>query len=628
MASGGTPWGWRGVRNSTSKSTHEPKPRVPHEEDDPYWKNKRLNPSRMQVRDITIEDATRSPHHPNPAKSEGRLSCDDADVPDLKRYATQLDDEIIRLEENLPPMIEWEKARVNELLKDYGWMKGLRKENSPSSWRCRWIHIPSLFPDHLRGVLLSMSKSQSAAIVNCRVLEECITRNERFSRHGKYFSAFIKRFPENKDTNEPPPLLLSFPFIDWTVHPGPSPQPRHQVDSAHGSIFQSHPLRSMLQYYYRLENTSDRERGQVYFNHQPWLNDSTLTSKVQRWYGSPPTGLAVDEMWILVLDSQHIISFSSNQTWKPLWPAHQVPYRIAEIAFRTLRNKFHVTGQSESYDAFIHVLACIDGSMGLLHWSSWPDIVLCLTDRFGGYLNHLVSLYFFPLYLWHMTNFTQQYRLHRSPSTKLVMDLLQIQDELGIVLDISRKQWDLVSQVREAIYSPVLENPHAQLVANLDREFADLRDLRENCNNLVTRTVQLVNIRLEDHGKAILVFTIVTIVFLPLSFVASVFGMNTYDIRNLTRGQGIFWACALSLTAVVVAVATVMAFYGGSVIERLFELRGESQLRPRSRAKKRDSAPKESNWLSQGPHNEANRSFNVKGVRTNNHGLETRFRGA
>ena len=52
----------------------------------------------------------------------------------------------------------------------------------------------------------------------------------------------------------------------------------------------------------------------------------------------------------------------------------------------------------------------------------------------------------------------------------------------------------------------------------LKREHDDLKELRDSSNELVTRTVQLVNVRLEDHGRAILVFTVVTIIFLPLLF--------------------------------------------------------------------------------------------------------------
>ena len=68
-------------------------------------------------------------------------------------------------------------------------------------------------------------------------------------------------------------MLASFPFLDWTVYPGPPPSPRFQVDDRlehPAAKFMGHPLRSLLQYYYRLEDTSDREKSQVYTRHKPW----------------------------------------------------------------------------------------------------------------------------------------------------------------------------------------------------------------------------------------------------------------------------------------------------------------------------------------------------------------------
>lgn len=128
------------------------------------------------------------------------------------------------------------------------------------------------------------------------------------------------------------------------------------------------------------------------------------------------------------------------------------------------------------------------------------------------------------------------------------MDLLQVQEELNIVIQITQQQIDLINSVREIwdkmsdpsvrsraqshvsaaanrtpaslvlnhpsrstfrqLSSSTLKDPMAQLAENLKREFDDLTELRDNSNNLVNRTIQLVNIRLEDHGKAILVFTI------------------------------------------------------------------------------------------------------------------------
>ena len=110
-------------------------------------------------------------------------------------------------------------------------------------------------------------------------------------------------------------------------------------------------------------------------------------------------------------------------------------------------------------------------------------------------------------------------------------------------------------------------DPMTQLLENLKRETDDLRDLRGNSDRLFERTVKLVDIRMEDHGKTILVFTLVTVIFLPLSFVTSFFGMNVSDIRNMDGNQSLFWAVAVTVTAVVVGIAVVFAFYGSAIME-------------------------------------------------------------
>lgn len=67
---------------------------------------------------------------------------------------------------------------------------------------------------------------------------------------------------------------------------------------------------------------------------------------------------------------------------------------------------------------------------------------------------------------------------------------------------------------------------------------------------------------MENNNKAVLVFTIVTIIFLPLSVVTSFFGMNVSDIRDMKQGQSLFWAVGIGFTAVVVLVAVFVAFFG------------------------------------------------------------------
>jgi hypothetical protein len=368
-------------------------------------------------------------------------------------------------------------------------------------------------------------------------------------------------------------------------------------------------LRSILQHFYRLEDTSDREHQQVFSKHKPWLSDRELDLKVRRFYGQYPEVLNVDELWILVIDSRHIVTFASNQSWKSRWPPLQLSWRIAEVSFRGIRNTLLLGEDDPEYTAHTHVIACLSGALGILHRAFWTDITLCLTDRFAGHLGHL------------------QYRLHRAPSTKLVMDLLQVQEELNIIIAITQSQIDLLQLIDEtwkqkldlAMQNPTdhsinqtrmnrstarvishasratfrqyssstLKDPMSQLLENLKREFADLVELRDNSNNLLNRTIQLVNIRLEDHGKAILVFTIVTIIFLPLSFVSSFFGMNTIDIRNMSSTQGVFWIVSSCLTVGVVGFAIFLAFYGGAMLEAFFTWKANRSRPKRPKVKKR-----------------------------------------
>jgi Mg2+ and Co2+ transporter CorA len=72
----------------------------------------------------------------------------------------------------------------------------------------------------------------------------------------------------------------------------------------------------------------------------------------------------------------------------------------------------------------------------------------------------------------------------------------------------------------------------------------------------------LINIKAEDKNVSIFVFTIVTVVFLPLSFVTSYFGMNTSDVRDMEQGQWLFWVIGISLTITVLLVVWVITLRG------------------------------------------------------------------
>ncbi|KAF2243971.1 hypothetical protein BU26DRAFT_112090 [Trematosphaeria pertusa] len=560
---------------------------------DAYWRNRRLSPAQLQVHDIRLEDTGwRTDLNGMLEMREVLTSTLLPDLEDRDRLVNDLPIDEVTMNRN-------EHVHLRNLATEYGWMNCLRSKGVQQAIddpqylkKCRWIHISSKFSDYLSGCLLALSdwsKNPSDIITALHQLEHCIYQQERFSKHGRYFAPFFQYLLDSHgDAKEKGdgPMLLSVPFLDWSVE-GTSPPLRFQIDPREGyqsSKSSSHLLRSILQHFYRLEDTADRESQQVFTKHKPWQTDRGLDLKVRRWYGHYPTSLNVDELWILVVDARHVVTFSSNQSWKSRWPPLQLSARIMEVSFRGIRNAFINTAQEQDYTSTTHVIAALSGALGMLHRSFWSDITLCLSDRYASYLGHL------------------QYRLHRSPSTKLVMDLLQVQEELNIIIQIMEQQIELVTKLQGALKSarsrghshsstrqyhhqPTgsippsdfatyrqmsmshLSDPAAQLLENLQREYVDLCDLRENSNSLINRTIQLVNIRLEDHGKAILVFTIVTIIFLPLSFISSFFGMNFSDIRNMESTQRLFWIIAGSLTVGTVGFAIFLAFYGSAIVD-------------------------------------------------------------
>ncbi|CAI4214319.1 unnamed protein product [Parascedosporium putredinis] len=112
----------------------------------------------------------------------------------------------------------------------------------------------------------------------------------------------------------------------------------------------------------------------------------------------------------------------------------------------------------------------------------------------------------------------------------------------------------------------------------LDR-LDQLRVLDEQAHSLRNEVKQAIEIIEEDHGKAIRVFTVVTLFFLPMSFVTSFMGMNTTDIRDMNSDQKLFWVTAVPVTALVIAIAFTYG-YGGETISAWWH----SYFQPRKKA--------------------------------------------
>ncbi|KAJ5161828.1 hypothetical protein N7492_007220 [Penicillium capsulatum] len=181
-----------------------------------------------------------------------------------------------------------------------------------------------------------------------------------------------------------------------------------------------------------------------------------------------------------------------------------------------------------------------------------------------------------------------QLEARNRPSKALLMDINLLREELKIITSNLSQQYELVndlckeydaedkatweieiddntcSSCFESLYSTTNEGDFVVNMATrkklkeIQQNLLDRRDVFEELSTRVD--IQRVDIIQEDHGKAILVFTIVSTIFLPLSFVSSYMGMNTSDIRDMEPSQALFWQAATPFTVVVVATVLVVAY--------------------------------------------------------------------
>jgi hypothetical protein len=173
----------------------------------------------------------------------------------------------------------------------------------------------------------------------------------------------------------------------------------------------------------------------------------------------------------------------------------------------------------------------------------------------------------------------QQFQVNHRPGKRLIRDLNLLQEELQVLAMINKWQMNVVHSYMRVLDDTTYEIdvparramfPFERMLLqscleNLALAREEYDDLIRRCGPLSDQTKQSLEIYEEDHGKAITAFTVVTVIFLPLSFVTSFFGMNTVDIRDMTSGQSLFWAIALPLTFVTIG-ATVLIGYNGDTL--------------------------------------------------------------
>ncbi|KAI4212909.1 MAG: hypothetical protein LQ351_004434 [Letrouitia transgressa] len=185
-----------------------------------------------------------------------------------------------------------------------------------------------------------------------------------------------------------------------------------------------------------------------------------------------------------------------------------------------------------------------------------------------------------------------QTQFRRYESVELVRQYVTCMDEISQLIDSANQSLDFLERLREDCsrldYQQVggdgvsslprvesaidtIKYSNQMMQRNLDELSSSLNvRIKAFFTGLILVFSQLFQLRTieqnelailaESNNKAILVFTMVTIIFLPLSFFTSYFGMNLKGFASTTRTEGYFWSVGGTATVCIVVITIIIGF--------------------------------------------------------------------
>ncbi len=157
----------------------------------------------------------------------------------------------------------------------------------------------------------------------------------------------------------------------------------------------------------------------------------------------------------------------------------------------------------------------------------------------------------------------------RPPTNRLQVydDIKLLREELDIIKNTLTQQENTLREFKSTVaisygVASLSVSVLDRLLESITQRIDDFDELEAQAETARFLAAQSISLKAESNNKAIIVFTVVTIVFLPLSFVTSYLGMNTSDLRDMRSGQRLFWAIGAPVAFVVLSAAVAAAFYG------------------------------------------------------------------
>ncbi|KAH7129253.1 hypothetical protein EDB81DRAFT_140310 [Dactylonectria macrodidyma] len=231
------------------------------------------------------------------------------------------------------------------------------------------------------------------------------------------------------------------------------------------------------------------------------------------------------------------------------------------------------------------------------------------------------------LYQAYCTDYGSQ--VFRHPSKRQIPAIGAMADELARLRTVTEWQQKLVSSLR-TVLSPETHRESAKGVREktfpiedyildktdeeLQEQFDMISSSLDQCKDLLESVNELMEIMSDNHNRAILVFTVVTVVFLPMSFIATYLSMNGGPSEDhWGKTQALFWEISAPL-ALGIGIFCLGTAWHGSEVGAVREWISKFANRWRNKLGRRNPETDSSGYLSSSDYEETESGRECSGV--------------
>ncbi|KAI5819311.1 cora-like Mg2+ transporter protein-domain-containing protein [Pyronema omphalodes] len=484
---------------------------------------------------------------------------------------------------------------LSRLGEKYIWSNQTR--NGPDSHHaCLWVHIPSNDRSWADFIIAKVHNLRTPSIPLEIKSYDCWKASERKHTYAEGFtfrymnpSCSIMR-PSNQG---PPQLVLHMPYLHWSKSEDQVERSEalerfskdrvlqniYKQTRRNGSNFLStaslgdcqddltdlhyHPRRTLDQYWYRSIDTKARDKDQIIYHET-----------------DPKKVLMVDQLWIYVTSPDTMVTFfPENDQTDP-----NSVYRFADLKTEIMQGleglKKSNTGSYVFTDAFDMTAYCLYHAVTVLlahrHSDGYLAVMRVFRDTLERSYDNAVRS--FDEFIANPDD-----NLEVNEDLKILRKVADLADELRIMHHLFEEQLEVITKFTEqvkALPRDSIANENTISLAKLalnelekyqaevivyDRESHAIRAYVNNLMDLKQKGAGLnVAHSSAEQGRIMMIFTVFTIVFLPLSFFAGIYGMNVREWSGTATNPSAKTALMymVPISVVLISLALLIAFFG------------------------------------------------------------------